>query len=412
MKLRRYFRTEDYFVSPGNYAEEIIQEFSLPSSLEIHDCTLRDGEQQVGVAFSIADKVKIAEALAVAGIHRIEAGMPAVSSVDQQAVREIVNEKFGPKIFVFSRAMKKDIQLAADLGVDGVVIEVPSNDELIRFGYKWDQDRALSAALEATHFAHELGLYVDLFLMDSSRLRLNDYIDRVSAVKKDGWIDSFCLVDTQGVLSTPATRYYVKKSIKELKLPIEAHFHNDLGLSVANSLAAFESGASVIHSTVLGLGPRAGQTPTEQVALALRLLYGVDIGLNYKHMYKLAKLVADIAKVQYPVTQPVVGDSLYTLESGLPVSWWRNIKDEHPLALYGILPSLVDRPDIQIALGKSSGSASILFWLEKFNMRLANDDSIKDILIQVKDRAVEKGDLLNEEDFRKIVEPYLAGEAT
>lgn len=407
LKLKRYYRTENYFVSPANYAEEVVDTFRLPQQVEIHDATLRDGEQQAGIAFSLDDKIRIAEMLAEAGVHRIEAGMPAVSEVDENAIRTIVKRKLGPKIFVFSRAMEKDIKLAADLGVDGIVLEIPVNEELIRFGYHWPKGKAENAVISATRLAHSLGLYVDLFLMDSSRLQPQNFIDRVSYIQQEGWVDACSLVDTQGVLSTPATHYFVQQAREKLKVPIEAHFHNDLGLAVANSLAAFEEGASAIHTTVLGIGPRAGQASTEQTVLALRLLYGADIGIKMESLYALGRDVGKIAGFQYPPNQPIIGDVLYTIESGMPASWWQNIKEEHPLALYGILPQVVNRPDIQIALGKSSGTASIQFWLEKLSLTLRDEDSIATILQRVKEKAVEKKTVLTETEFEEIVRPYI-----
>ena len=407
MKFKRYFRTENYFVSPVNYMEEVINDMRLPEKVMLHDSTLRDGEQQTGVAFTLDDKVRIAELLSEVGIQRIEAGMPAVSKIDEEAIRSIVKRNLGPEIFAFSRATERDIRLAADLGVDGVVIEIPSNDEMIRYGYQWPKERAQNAVIYATQLAHELGLYVDLFLMDSSRLKPSEFISRVKIIQKEGWVDAISIVDTQGVLSTPATRYYVRKLHEELCLPIESHFHNDMGLALANTLAAFEMGASVLHTTVLGLGPRAGQAATEQAALALQLLYGVDIGLKLDRLYDLCREVGRIARFDYPVNQPVVGDLLYTIESGMPASWWMNIRDEHPLALYGILPKTVGRPDVDIALGKSSGTASIQFWLEKLDIADRDNLDLPRILEKVKETAVLKKGLLNDDDFMRIVELYL-----
>ncbi len=406
MKLRRYYRTEDYFVAPADHTQEVVQQFNLPDNVEIHDSTLRDGEQQAGIAFTVENKIRIAELLAEAGVQRIEAGMPASSKVDAEAIGKIVKRNLGPKIFAFSRATEKDVRLAADLGVYGVALEIPVNEELIRFGYRWPKERAMESVLKASTLAHELGLYVDLFLMDSSRLTSEDFIDRVSKIRRDGWIDSCCLVDTQGVLSAPAVHYLVRRAKKALDLPIEVHFHNDLGLAVGNSLAGFEEGASVIHTTVLGMGPRAGQAATEQVALALRLLYGADIGIRLDKLYSLGREVGELAKFQYPVNQPVIGDTLYTIESGMPASWWRNIKDSHPLSFYGILPQTVDRPDIAIGLGKGSGTASIQIWLEKLNIDITDPDIIAEILQKVKDKAVEKHGGLNEEEFLEILAPY------
>ena len=179
-----------------------------------------------------------------------------------------------------------------------------------------------------------------------------------------------------------------------------------MGLAVANSLAAFEEGAEAIHTTVLGIGPRSGQAATEQIALALRLLYGADIGVRLDKLYSLGREVGEIAKFRYPVNQPIVGDVLYTIESGMPAGWWRNIREDHPLSFYGILPRTVKRPDVSIALGKSSGTASIQFWLEKLNIDIKDADVIAEILQKVKAKAVEKHGGLDEGEFLEIVASY------
>ncbi len=407
MKLKRYYRTEEYFVAPSNFADEVTQNLHLPNEVEIHDVTLRDGEQQANIAFTKDEKIRIAEALAEAGVHRIEAGMPAVSKSDEQAIAEIVKRNLNSKIFVFSRATPDDVKLAASLGVHGVVLEIPVNEELIKFGYEWPDDRAINAVIKASALAHELGLYVDLFLMDSSRLSPLAFVDKVKAIQNGGHVDAVTLVDTQGVLNTPAAKYMISYAVKHLNIPVETHFHNDLGLAVANTLAGLESGAKVLQTTVLGIGPRAGQAATEQVALAMRLLYGIECGLKEKSMYELGRLVGELSRFQYAANQPVVGDVLYTIESGMPATWWKRIRDKHPLALYGILPSTMGRDAVQVALGKMSGVASVQIWLEKMGYNISDADIQNEILLKVKEKSISVKRTLTPEEFTEIVTPYL-----
>lgn len=406
MKLKRYFRTEEYFVAPANHTREVVDAFRLPKSVEIHDATLRDGEQQANITFNKEDKIRIAEALAEAGVHRIEAGMPAVSKSDAEAIGEIAKRNLPSRIFVFSRATADDVKLAASLGVQGVVLEVPTNEELVQFGYKWPTGRAMEAAVSTSALAHELGLKVNLFLMDSSRLMPEKFAAMVQAVQKDGHVDLATLVDTQGVLSTPAARYLVSKAVETLKVPIDVHFHNDLGMATANTLAGFECGASGLQTTVLGLGPRAGQAATEQVALALQLLYGVDCGLQAKKMYDLGRFVGEVARFRYAANQPVVGDVLYTIESGMPASWWKRIRKGHPLALYGILPAAMGRPDIEVALGKMSGLASVQIWLEKLGLDIEDKEQQTEILERVKEKSIVEKRTLTEDEFLEIAKAY------
>ena len=112
------WKTERWFTSPWNFAPDVRKELHFSDRLQLHDVTLRDGEQQAGVVFTWEDKLAIAEKLAEVGVHRIEAGMPAISPSDEKAVREIVKRKLGPKVFAFARCTKSDVDRAADCGVE------------------------------------------------------------------------------------------------------------------------------------------------------------------------------------------------------------------------------------------------------------------------------------------------------
>jgi isopropylmalate/homocitrate/citramalate synthase len=125
------WKTDQWFSSPWNYLPEVTADFQLPERVEIHDVTLRDGEQQAGVEFTADDKVRIAEALSESGIHRIEAGLPAVSPADTEAIKRMVALDLDTEIYAFSRCMVSDVQLALDCGVKGVVMEVPASHHLI-----------------------------------------------------------------------------------------------------------------------------------------------------------------------------------------------------------------------------------------------------------------------------------------
>src|SRR3989337_1810126 len=130
------WKTDKWFVSPWNYLDEVRVGLEFPKKIEFHDVTLRDGEQQAGVELRKDEKVRIAEKLAEVGGHRIEAGMPAVSKQDEAAIREIVKRKLGPQIFAFCRCVEEDVKRAADCGVDGVIVEIPSSRHLIKHAYQ------------------------------------------------------------------------------------------------------------------------------------------------------------------------------------------------------------------------------------------------------------------------------------
>ena len=126
-----------YFTSPWNHLDESRAGLEFPARVRFHDVTLRDGEQQAGVAFTAEDKLAIANRLAEAGVDRIEAGMPIVSPQDEAAVKSIVEAGLGPEIFAFARCMVDDIRKAKECGVEGVVVEIPSSGHIIERAYGW-----------------------------------------------------------------------------------------------------------------------------------------------------------------------------------------------------------------------------------------------------------------------------------
>jgi isopropylmalate/homocitrate/citramalate synthase len=396
------WHTDRWFTSPWNFLDEIRDELSLPASLEVHDVTLRDGEQQAGVVFTTDDKLRIAEALAEAGVHRIEAGLPAVSPADDEAVRKMVAAGLPSTIYAFSRCMVDDVQRAADCGVDGVVLEIPSSHHLIEKAYRWPVERAIDASIEATSLAHELGMKVSFFPIDATRAGLVEYLDLLERVASDGHVDAVGLVDTFGVLSPHGVRLFVRQTRERLGVPLETHFHMDFGLGVANTLIAVAEGVEVIQTTVTGIGERAGNTPMEETVLALLTMYGIDAGIRTERFFDLSKLVMELAQVSQPSNRPVVGERLYNVESGIISTWVRNVGDELQES-FPYRPELVGQPGPVLVLGKGSGLDSIAAALERVG-RSASTEQMQAILDEVKARSLAVKGLVDDAAFLHVVD--------
>jgi len=396
------WRTDNWFVSPWNYLQEVKEGCRPPEKVKIHDVTLRDGEQQAGIILTKDDKVRIAEKLSEIGVHRIEAGMPAVSPRDEEAIKEIVKRNLQSEIFCFCRCMVDDVKRARDCGVKGIVIEIPSSKHLIEKAYKWPLDKAIDLSIKATSFAKEQGLYTVFFTIDGSRAELDWLLDLVEKVATEGHMDAFTLVDTFGVLSPQAATFFTKMVAERIKKPLEIHFHSDFGLAVANTINAVLAGAEVIHSTVLGIGERAGNTPMEETALALLTIYGIDVGLNYKKMNELARLVQDLTGVSVPENRPFVGKGAYNIESGIVTGWYKNIYQDDPTTLFPVHPAFVGHEEPRILMGKKSGLDNIMIWCEKLGIEL-NDDQALRVLQEVKLLSHDLKRVLNEEEFLEIV---------
>lgn len=400
-----------FFTSPWNYMPSAREGLAFNDSVTFHDVTLRDGEQQAGVAFSPEDKLAIARRLDAAGVQRIEAGMPIVSPQDQQAIEMIVADGLDAEIFAFARCMVPDVEKAKEVGASGVVVEIPSSGHIIDRAYGWPLERAIDASIEATLAAREAGLYTVFFTIDSSRAELDWYLDLVARVAEEGHMDALALVDTFGVVAPQAIPEWVAKVRERLPdTPLEAHFHDDFGLAVANTVAALACGVEVVHSTVTGIGERAGNTPMEDLALALEMLYGVDHGLTTSEFYGLSRIVRERAGHTIPSNRPVVGDRLFEVESGIIAGWYERCIDDHPTELFPYHWSEVGQHKARVVYGKGSGLPSITIALAAAGIE-ATEEQIREIMAAIKQRGLETKSLIPLEEVLELVRANGGGAA-
>jgi isopropylmalate/homocitrate/citramalate synthase len=231
---------------------------------------------------------------------------------------------------------------------------------------------------------------------------MTELLDDLEQVATEGHVDKIALVDTFGVTSPHAIRYYTQRVRERMAVPLETHFHMDFGMGVANTALAVAEGASVIHTTVSGIGERAGNAPTEETVLALLTMYGIDTGIDTTRFTEIARLVADLSGVTQPSNRPVTGDMLYNVESGIIATWVKNVGDEL-LEPFPYRPELVGQAAPEIVLGKGSGLDSVAIWLGKHGIADAETKEIEAILAEVKARSLANKGLLDDEEFLDIV---------
>jgi isopropylmalate/homocitrate/citramalate synthase len=400
------WKTDQWFVSPWNFESAVRDQLHFANQIKFHDITLRDGEQQTGVIFTKDDKIRIAEALAEAGVHRIEAGMPVVSPSDASAIKEIVKRNLGPQIFAFSRCMVDDVKRAVDCGVAGIVMEVPSSKHIIEYAYKWPLEKAIDLSIESTAYAHSQGLEIVFFPIDFSRAEMKWVLDLILRVANEGHMDALALVDTFGVVSPHAMQYLVRQVKARVNKRLEAHFHMDFGMGIANTIMALAEGVEVVHSTVLGLGERAGNVPIEETAMALLTLYGIDTGLKYDKLYGLARLVEQLSGHRVASNRPVVGEQLFQIESGIIASWWQNCGKDNPTELFPFHWDLVGQPPAKVVLGKGSGIDSIKAALKDIGVQATEEEAMQ-VVAGVKEFSLQSKALLTDAEFRSVVAKVL-----
>jgi len=399
------FREEGkWWVSPSNYDKEVTEQFNFHPNIKILDTTLRDGEQQAGIILTKEEKVEIAKKLDEAGVHRIEAGTPAVSKEDEEAIREIASLGLKAEVYCFIRNMKADVDLALSCGVDGVIAEIPGSEHLLKLGAGKSVEWAIEKAVETTAYAHEKGLDVIFFPADGSRASIDFLMDTVEAIiKGGGHMDSLALVDTFGALSPEGAVRRVKQLQERFpNTPIEAHFHEDFGIGTATTLAALAAGCSAAHVTVNGIGERAGSVALEPLVMSLEALYGYDTGIDTTKIKELSKLVEKLAVDPVPHTAPIVGDNIWRWETGMPSMLWMNVKDTDPLVMLPYRWDQIGGEMPKLEVGKKSGKANLNFWFEKTGLSV-DEEKQGDLLQAIKELSISLKRTLTEAEFRELV---------
>jgi len=373
---------------------------NLPKEVRIFDTTLRDGEQTPGISFTKEQKLTIARQLAKLGVASIEAGFPAVSRGEFEAVRAIARERLGPEIVALARSNKNDIDKALDADVDAIHVFIAASDIHLKYKLRMSREEALRRAVEAVEYAKSHGVVVEFSPEDATRADLNYLYQIVKAVAEAG-ADRIDIPDTVGVMTPTRMKYLIKYILPAAQGKIvSVHCHNDFGLAVANSLAGIEAGAQQAHVTVNGIGERAGNAALEEVVAALEFLLNVRTGVNTKLLYETSLLVSKITGIPIPPNKPIVGANAFSHESGIHVHGVIS----NPFTYEPIRPEMVGQKR-RIVLGKHSGRHGVEYALKTLGYP-TDPDIVLRVLDEVK-RLGDQGVKVDEDKLREIVEKIL-----
>jgi methanogen homocitrate synthase len=368
-----------------------------PWNVEICDVTLRDGEQTPGVSFSCEEKTRIAETLDQIGIEVIEAGFPITSPYEKHCVRTISHLDLDARICCLARARKGDIETAIDCDVDMVSIFLPTSELHVRHKFHRPREEVLTEALEMVDLTHDHGLQVRFAAEDASRTDFPFLLEVYRKGEEHG-ADLLSFADTVGAL-TPLEMYEIMTDlVSHVHRPLCAHCHNDMGCATANTLAAAAAGAFQLHTTVNGIGERAGNAALEEVLVALHMKGGIrryDLSL----LTPLSRMVAQYSGVTVDRLKPVVGDNAFRHESGIHIA--AILEDPETYEFFS--PELVGSVR-KFILGKHTGKKALEHEIARLGYHL-EEPQICRVLEMVKDRGEKKVDLTDETliDLIKLV---------
>ncbi|MGP8323998.1 MAG: homocitrate synthase family protein [Methanosarcinaceae archaeon] len=306
--------------NPPEYSKNTLMDYLdiKPLDIEICDVTLRDGEQTPGVAFIRNEKIALARELDYVGVEIIESGFPVVSHAEKSIVKEIANMGLDANTCCLARAVIGDVDAAIDCDVDLVSIFIAMSDLHLKYKYHKSCEEMTVCAMEAIEHAKDHGLGVRFAAEDATRTSI-DTLKKVFVMAEEYKVDYVSIADTIGILNPGTTAYLVSEIKKVVHTPICIHCHDDLGMATANTLAAAEAGAKQLHTTVNGIGERAGNAALEEVLIALRIQYDID-RYNVSKLLNLSKMVVDYSRVYTAANKAIVGKNAFRHESGIHVA--------------------------------------------------------------------------------------------
>lgn len=347
----------------------------------IVDTTLRDGEQTAGVVFANREKVRIAKFLDELGVHQIEAGIPVMGGDEKDSITAICKAGLKASIMGWNRPVIKDIEQSLSCGVDAVAISISTSDIHIKYKLQTSREWVLENMVKAVEFAKKEGMYISVNAEDASRSDL-DFLVQFAKAAKEAGADRLRYCDTVGILDPFTTFNNIKAILDQVDINIEMHTHNDFGMATANALTGVSAGANWIGVTVIGLGERAGNAALEEIVMALKHLYNVDLGFKTEMFREVAEYVSRASGRELPTWKAIVGSNMFAHESGIHGDGVL----KNPKTYEAFAPEEVGL-ERQIMVGKHSGTAALKAKFAEYGI-LLSDHKANELLPKVRSYCV------------------------
>ncbi len=391
--------------------------------IKIFDTTLRDGEQSPGASMNVEEKIQVAKQLVRLGVDFIEAGFPITSDGDFEAVKRISNEVHGAGIVALARSKEEDIKRAYEAVKDAPIRRIhtfhSTSDIHLKYQYRISREEALKRSIEMVKFARSFVEDVEFSPMDATRTDISYLLEVIDAVIEAG-ATTVNIPDTVGY-TLPFEFGNLIKTIKEKigdRATISVHCHNDLGLAVANSLAAIINGAGQVECTINGIGERAGNCSMEEVVMNLKTrrdFYNVETNINTREIIRTSRLVSRITGIPVQPNKAIVGANAFSHESGIHQDGLLKEKMTYEI----IRPEDIGLQKTELVLGKHSGRHAFKTRLRELGYNLTAEEIeiafkkfkyLADQKKQIFDEDIElliSTEILKTKEFYKLVDLFV-----
>lgn len=408
-EYNRWF-TDNWWISPFNFSENVLKDFNIPKNVYVRDSTIREGEETPGVYYTLDDKIEIVEKLEEIGIRNIDVGY--IGRVQEQWDLANKIKEIGLKIKTYChlssnpQTWDEEIQKALEAKVDyigyGIVI-TQWQLELFTGDGRVTPQVMLNIIPLILRKIRKAGGTAILDCVDATRSDLIVLKDAIRKGIKHG-VKKVLLYDTVGACHPKAISYMIKE-VKPIcgDIPLGIHIHDDFGLGTASTIAAVEQGVEFMDLVVNKLGDRSGNASLEEVIVSLKILYGIETGIDLSKLYELSKLVEEKSGIKIPPNKPVVGENTFLHESELHVM--SSIKrDKFWMCFMPYKPNIVGQKE-KIVYGPTTlhGDA-IRFKCEELKFDNYNE-YLEDILNDLREK-ISKSKFVSELEVEQIILKY------
>ena len=389
-----------YYLDKITHLSGVTSEFDLPKSVIVNDVTLREADQIV--SFSIDEKIRIAHALDELGVQKIQVGIPGVSLADKKTIQTLKKHNLKSKLeavsFIYRKEWENDLDACIDSGADSVDLFYPVSDDKLK-SKDVTLDKAIETSIKAIQYAKSQGISnVTYCPFPAVRMDL-DVLQKLITISAEAGADMILVADTYGTAYPSAMRYFIKNLKKSAKIPLGIHCHNDLGLALANTLAAVEGGVEMVEASVNGLGDRTGNCSLDEVIIGLIAFYNLNLSINTHKLYSVSKLVEELSHIPLPFGKGLVGDNAFVHRHDDDVK----SSLQMPSSTVPIEPSIVGNKRRILLSGEYTGSFVVRAKAQELGMDL-DEKSVEDALPLVREALQGRKTVLSDEEFLSIIE--------